>query len=65
MNKISNLTFIVIIAIFFNACGEENEVNSIELEPKTEAVQINRQAVTFPELPTTNSPMSTVDIETH
>jgi len=63
MSKLLSLIFITVIAVIFNACGEENETSSIESEPKE--VQINRQAVTFPELPTTNTPMSTVDIETH
>ena len=56
---------ILVYALILNGCGEEENIqNQVDKKSEIKKIEINRQAVTFPELPTV-TPDSTVDIETH
>ena len=63
MNKYLNIFIIFIIAILFSACGDENEKSYTEtkIEVKVEKVPMNKEAITFPILPSKNIDVSTLE----
>ena len=58
MKTLLKLFMFLLIVSFFNSCGEENSVASVETTP--EKVAINKKAITFPNLPTQNIDASSI-----
>lgn len=58
MNKFVYIISLLTIAIMLNACGggDENFDEKVIVEP----APLNKQAITFPELPSTNTAMPDV-----
>ena len=61
MNKYLNIIIILLITILFSACGGENEKSYTETEITVEQKPINRQAITFPVLPSNNIETSALE----
>ena len=59
MSKYIMLFVVFILAIFFTACGDENEKSQIEVE--IEELPVNKQAIMFPYLPSKNIDTSTLE----
>ena len=65
MNKYLKIGLFLTTASIFIACGGEDESFESEVKAEVKKVEVNKKAITFPELPTGNDPTSTINIETH
>jgi hypothetical protein len=57
MNKFFRIIFGLFIISVFNACGGEDTNLSSDTQIDAEPASVNHQAITFPDLSSSNAPM--------
>ena len=60
MSKFLHICLGLIVAVVFSACGEEDVDLSSEPQTQSQPAPVNKQAITFPELPSMNAPIPNV-----